>query len=110
MDERSKTSKENGKKGGRPVSQATIRAQAARDYISAQVQASLAPIVAKAITQALEGNSDARDWLSSYSWGKAQQFVDISVGVQPEIDEETLKKAREAIGSILGTGDAGEGE
>lgn len=79
-DERSKTSAENGKKGGRPLSEATIRAQIARDYISKQVEDSLGPIVAKAITQAIEGNSEARNWLSDRAWGKAP----INLGVDDE--------------------------
>jgi hypothetical protein len=100
-DGRSQTSSDNGKKGGRPVSQATVRTQAARDYISQQMQASLAPIVAKAITQAMEGNGDARDWLSSYSWGKPQQSIDLTSEGQANLDEETLIKAREAIGAVI---------
>lgn len=73
MDKRATTSGENGKKGGRPVSEATIRTQEAREYISQQVKDSLGAIVAKAITQAIEGNSDARSWLSDRSWGKPTQ-------------------------------------
>jgi hypothetical protein len=66
-------SAENGKLGGRPVSDATLRTQAARDYISLQLADSLPPIVAKAITQAMEGNSDARNWLSDRAWGRPKQ-------------------------------------
>lgn len=69
-DARSKTSAENGKKGGRPISQATLRTQEAREYISKQLQDSLAPIVAMAITQAIKGETEARKWISEYSWGK----------------------------------------
>ncbi len=58
---------------GRPKSEATIRAQAARDYISKQVADSLGPIVAKAITQAMEGDKYAREWLSDQAWGKPVQ-------------------------------------
>lgn len=58
---------------GRPKSEATIRTQAARDYISLQMKDSLAPIVAKAITQAIEGDKDARAWLSDRAWGKPVQ-------------------------------------
>ncbi len=104
-DKRSETSAENGKKGGRPVSPATIRAQAARDYISAQTQASLGPIVAKAITQAMEGNKDAREWLSDQGWGKPQQRVNLTTKDDPMIDDEILAKARAAIGAILPEGD-----
>lgn len=79
-DKRAETSADNGKLGGRPVSDATIRAQAARDYISKQVEDSLSAIVAKAIVQAIEGNADARHWLSDRSWGKAP----INLGVDDE--------------------------
>ncbi len=75
-DKRSETSAENGKKGGRPISEATLRTQAAREYISLQVKDSLGPIVAKAITQAMEGDYKAREWLSDRAWGKSvETFV-----------------------------------
>lgn len=74
-DRRSETSAKNGELGGRPVSEATLRTQLAREYISEQLKDSLAPIVAKAITQAMEGDSKARDWLSERAWGKAPQPI-----------------------------------
>lgn len=55
---------------GRPVSDSTLRAQEAREFISAQVKESLGAIVNKAITQAIEGNAEARSWLSDRGWGK----------------------------------------
>lgn len=79
-DGRARTSAENGKKGGRPVSEATLRAQAAREYISSEMEKSLAPIVAKAINDAILGNSDARNWLSDRGWGKAA----LNLGVDAE--------------------------
>lgn len=72
-DKRSETSAENGKQGGRPISESTIRAQMARDYISEQVKHSLEPIVAKAINDAILGNDTARAWLSDRAWGKPKQ-------------------------------------
>jgi hypothetical protein len=75
--------RENGKKGGRPLSEATIRAQLAREYISKQVEDSLAPIVAKAITQAMEGDAKARDWLSDRSWGRAPINLGVDDDGQP---------------------------
>lgn len=62
---------------GRPKSEATLRSQAARDYISKQMADSLAPIVAKAITQAMEGDKYAREWLSDRAWGKPVQRNEI---------------------------------
>ncbi len=85
MDERSKTSADNGRKGGRPQSEATIRAQLAREYISEQLQKSLEPIVAKAINDSILGDRYAREWLSSYAWGKPA----INLGV--DADGRTLK-------------------
>lgn len=92
-EKQSQTSRENGKKGGRPVSDATIRAQLGRDYISKQLQDSLAPIVAKAITLAMEGDYHARDWLSDRAWGKPQQNIDLSSGGN-EIELSDEERAR----------------
>lgn len=75
MDKRTKTSAENGKKGGRPMSYATLRAQAAKEYISGEVEKSLAPIVAKAINDAILGDNSARAWLSDRGWGKAVETI-----------------------------------
>ena len=69
--EAAEASRENGKLGGRPKSEATIRTQLAREYISLQMKDSLPAITAKAITQAIEGDYKAREWLSERSWGKA---------------------------------------
>lgn len=79
-DGRALTSAKNGEKGGRPISEATKRAQAAREYIAKQVEDSLGAIVNKAITQAIEGNGEARNWLSERGWGKPA----INLGVDEE--------------------------
>ncbi len=98
-------SRKNGKKGGRPPSQAYIRAQVAREYISVQVQNSLTPIVARAISEAIQGDRYAREWLSAYAWGKPKQ--EISLGeAEPPIDHETLEKAKKAIGELVAEEDA----
>ena len=65
---------------GRPVSDATIKAQLGRKLIADRLEASLEPIVAKAITQALEGDYRAREWLSLNAWGRPA----INVGVDAE--------------------------
>lgn len=75
-DGRSLTSAENGKKGGRPLASSTLQAQKARQYIAEQLDKNLGPIVAKAVEQAMEGNQQARDWLSDRGWGKAMQSID----------------------------------
>lgn len=75
LDRRSITSAQNGKKGGRPRGKASIATENARAYILEQVEQALKPIVEKAIEQAKDGNQPARDWLSSYSWGKATQVM-----------------------------------
>jgi hypothetical protein len=46
--------------------------------MSLQVKDSLAAIVAKAITQAIEGNSEARQWLSDRAWGKPHQAIQLA--------------------------------
>ena len=55
---------------GKPVSQATLRTQKARDYISKMLEKSLTPIVDRAIKDAIKGDFKAREWLSNYAWGK----------------------------------------
>lgn len=93
MDKRAETSAENGKMGGRPVSEATLRTQFARDYISKQVEDSLGAIVAKAITMAIEGNEGARNWLSDRAWGKAQQAIDFTtLGEKLTIDDNQFRQ------------------
>ena len=72
-DKRTETSAENGKNGGRPVSEATIKAQLAREYIAEHLKQSLEPIVAKAINDAILGDKYAREWLSDRAWGKSKQ-------------------------------------
>lgn len=74
-DKRNETSPNNGKLGGRPISEATLRAQLARDYISAEIEKSLAPIVARAINDAILGDYKAREWLSDRGWGKAIETI-----------------------------------
>lgn len=83
MDKRSITSARNGTLGGRPVSESTLRAQIARDYISKEVEKALKPIVAKAITDAKKGDFRARDWLSNYSWGKPAINLGVDDDGQP---------------------------
>lgn len=109
-DKRSETSAENGRKGGRPVSEATLRTQFARKYISEKLEDSLQPIVAKAINDALLGDKYAREWLSNYAWGKPHQPVDLGVNEEEILDDAALEKARAAIGVLVGTEDAGGGE
>ena len=72
-DKRTETSAENGKQGGRPISEATIKAQLAREYIAEHVKQSLEPIVAKAINDAILGDATARAWLADRAWGKPKQ-------------------------------------
>jgi len=73
VDQRSLTSADNGKLGGRPKSEATIRTQLARAYIAQEVAANLDKIVTKAVEQAVLGDTSARTWLSEQSWGKPIQ-------------------------------------
>ena len=68
---------------GRPISEATIKAQLAREYISEQVKLSLSAIVAKAVTQAIEGDKYAREWLSDRAWGKAPINLGVDDTGQP---------------------------
>lgn len=83
VDKRSETSADNGKLGGRPISPATLIAQASRLYIAEQVEKSLSPIVARAINDAVLGDHQARQWLSDNGWGKAPINLGFDAGGKP---------------------------
>lgn len=112
VDGRSKSSAENGKKGGRPISISRIRAIAARDYISKELQKNLVPIVSQAIldasgrggssTSARERN-DARNWLSDRAWGKAVAAIALTDedGNTNDITAEQKEKINEVLHNIL---------
>ena len=102
-DKRSTTSADNGKKGGRPVSEATLRAQIARDYISSEVERNLEPIVTKAIKQAKDGDKYAREWLFDRAHGKSTQPLSGPDGT-PLFDNEQKDKAKSAIAGYFGGG------
>lgn len=94
--------RENAKLGGRPISEATIRAQMARDYISEQVKKSLEPIVAKAINDAILGNDSARSWLSDRAWGKSKQEIGLTDTEGNDLLEpsEKIKELAAALNGI----------
>lgn len=71
-----KASRENGKKGGRPKSSATIYAAKAREYIADRVIKDQKPIVDKAIEQAKQGDKSAREFLYNRAFGSPHQTVD----------------------------------
>jgi len=75
QDKRSITSAENGKKGGRPVSEATLKAQEARLKLVQRLEAEWVPIVDKAIEQAKAGDEKARAWLADRGYGKVTQMI-----------------------------------
>jgi len=61
---------------GRPTSLATLEAQKARELLLERLIPKWGPIVDKAIEQAVEGNQQARDWLSERGLGKVTQGLD----------------------------------
>ena len=101
-DNRSKTSAENGKKGGRPVSESVIRALKARDYISAEVEKQMSPIVAKAINDAILGDKHAREWLSDRAWGKPIASIAVTNEDGIVIDDDYQAKTEAILARILG--------
>ena len=97
LDRRSITSAENGKKGGRPRGKASIATEKARLFILEAVEKEMTPIVEKAITDAKNGDKAARDWLSSYAWGKATVTVvtEDDEGNKKELSGNTITFARQ---------------
>ncbi len=70
----------NGLKGGRPKGYAALQAEKARDFIAKKLEKHFAPIVEKAIEQAIEGNKDARDWLFERAHGRPRQTLGVDGG------------------------------
>jgi hypothetical protein len=76
MDGRAQTSAINGiLHGGRPKSEATIRTQLARDYISEQLAKDLPALYSSIAAKALDGDVPAFKELCDRGWGKAVQAI-----------------------------------
>ena len=74
-DGRSKTSAENGKKGGRPKGYAALQAEQSRIMLCEQLEKNWLPIVKKAIEQAKSGDKAAREWLADRGYGRVPQSL-----------------------------------
>jgi len=72
-DRRSITSAENGRKGGRPVSTATLRAQKAREILTEWLENDLQEIYTALVNKAKQGDVPAAKELFDRGWGKAVQ-------------------------------------
>lgn len=75
MDRRSETSAENGKKGGRPVSSATLRAQEGRRIMAEMLENDLNDIYEALREKAMKGDVAAINTLFDRAWGKPTQAV-----------------------------------
>ena len=76
MDKRSETSAENGKKGGRPVSSATLQTQEQRKLLLEKLKTEAGPIFDKLIEKAKDGDVSATKELFDRAYGKAPQKFD----------------------------------
>lgn len=63
---------------GRPIGDATIKAQKAREMLMEALIENWSPIVLKAIDQAINGDATARAWLSDRGLGKVVDQLDLS--------------------------------
>ena len=75
-----KASRENGKKGGRPIGSKedhTRLAEEGRAYILARVATELEPIVTRQIQQAKAGDGNARKDLLDRAYGKPKETVEV---------------------------------
>jgi hypothetical protein len=96
-------SRENGKKGGRKKGFPALEAERARLMIAQKLSKDFEPIVNTAIKSAKRGDRYARDWLTDRAYGKAVQAIDLrGKDGKPLFDEETRKKAKQALGQLLG--------
>lgn len=73
------TSRENGKKGGRPKGYAAIEAEKKRDATAKLLDKEWTPIVKRTIKDAKNGDSEARKFLRDFTYGKPKESSDIHV-------------------------------
>lgn len=69
------TSRENGKKGGRPKNVSTIKAEEARNILAQMVFDEITPIAKKLIEKAKNGDVQAIKELWDRAFGKAPQAI-----------------------------------
>ena len=95
------TSKENGKKGGRPKGYVALEAEKARQLITERVSEYLEPIISALIKKAEKGDIRAVKELFDRSWGKSIQTVEASInGETPKFiltEEQRYKIAKNII-------------
>ena len=80
------TSRENGRKGGRPKGFSGKTAEEGRAYILKRVQDELEPIITKQIEQAKEGDGNARKDLMDRAYGRPKETVELQGEVTLKID------------------------
>ena len=74
------TSKQNGKKGGRPKGYAAIKAETAREMIASKLGEHLGPILDVMIKQAKKGDIRVIKELFDRAWGKPEQPTEADTG------------------------------
>ena len=79
------TSKENGKKGGRPKGYVALEAEKARQLITERINEHLESIISALIKKAKSGDIRAIRELFDRSWGKPVQAVNASVSSESPI-------------------------
>ncbi len=97
-------SRENGKLGGRPKGYPALEAERARLIVTQKLATEFEPIVDKAIEQAKEGNKDAREYLSTFAYGKPAQPITGKDGKDLYPSNELIDKAKKAISKFIDTG------
>lgn len=71
-------SRENGRKGGRPKSEASILAERARIRLAQKISEELEPLMDAQIEQAKKGNTAAFKELLDRGFGKVKEEMDIT--------------------------------
>ena len=72
------TSRDNGKRGGRPKEHRTIEKEKAREYLIMRLSQELEPIVTALIEKAKGSDVAAIKELFDRAWGKAPQAIDMT--------------------------------
>lgn len=77
MDKRSKTSRDNGKLGGRPKAARTVAAEQFRDYVSMRIVEQQEPLIDALMEKGLKGDVSSIKELLDRAFGKSKEYMDI---------------------------------
>lgn len=107
MDGRSKTSADNGKKGGRPITTATLKTQMARERLAQKIEEEFEALVQPQIDKAKAGDTTAFNSLWDKAIIKPPTQTENKNIKEYRLDDPELQKKAEAFVELQKHGTGG---